>query len=101
MAEYSILSRFTRQHSLINPNRVVQCDCGLVRGLLQASEYRVDEGGQGGALGEDEDEAEEEREEEDWQEPPLLPDAEEEPEVAEEGEFGHIGKKKHEGYTRV
>lgn len=52
-------------------------------------EHRVDEWGQRRTLGEDEDETEENREEEDGEQPPLLSYVEEQPEVTEEGEFGH------------
>ena len=74
------------------PRVFARARCSLPRYVWLFSgflEHRVDEWGEGGTLGEDEDEAEEDRKEEDRQQPPFFSNTEEEPEVTEEREFGH------------
>src|SRR5438132_6649790 len=52
-------------------------------------EQRVDEGGDGALLGEDEEEADQDHQEDDRHQPVLLPVLEERPEVAEDGPLPH------------
>jgi hypothetical protein len=50
-------------------------------------EQAIDKRGEDGAFGQDEDQSEGEEQDHDWREPPLLADAQEAPEFAQDGKF--------------